>query len=162
MSNKAFAIVAGVGSGTGASIARLFAKSYPVALLARNPSNFEGLVEEINKSGGKAIGISTDVSSEDSVKSAMDKIREQYGGSAPCAAAIYQASGGFAKKPFLNMTLDEFDKSWNVTVYILRFRYAIVHLSNLNTVKAPSSSHRPYYRSSSVRPKIRRRSTHQH
>ena len=74
MASKAFAVVAGVGPGTGASVARRFAQAYPVVLLARNPDNFNSLVEEINKSGGKAIGISTDVSSPDSVKAAFQKI----------------------------------------------------------------------------------------
>lgn len=115
MSNKAFAIIAGVGSGTGASIARRFAKSYPVALLARNATSYESLVQEINNSGGKAYGVATDVSSEESVKNALKKIESEFG-SGPCAAAIYQASGGFVKKPFLEMSMDDFDKSWVVTV----------------------------------------------
>jgi NADP-dependent 3-hydroxy acid dehydrogenase YdfG len=68
---KPIAIIAGVGSGTGAALARRFAQSYPVVLLARNPSNFDHLADEINQSGGKAIGISTDVSSEESVKNAF-------------------------------------------------------------------------------------------
>ena len=115
MSNKAFAIIAGAGSGTGASIARRFAKAYPVALLARKATSYEGVLDEINKSGGKAIGIPTDVTSESSVQDAMKMIEEEYG-KATCAAAIYQASGGFEKKPFLEMKVDEFDKSWTVTV----------------------------------------------
>ena len=75
MASKAFAIVAGVGPGTGAAIARKFAAAYPVALLARNPDNYNGLVKEINDSGGKAIGVSTDVSDPDSVKAAFEKIQ---------------------------------------------------------------------------------------
>jgi NAD(P)-dependent dehydrogenase (short-subunit alcohol dehydrogenase family) len=115
MSTKAFAVIAGVGPGTGAHIARRFAQAYPVALLARNPSNYESLVQEINSSGGKAIGISTDVSNEDSVNSAFKTIAEAYDG-APCAAAIFNASGGFFRKPFLETQPDDFEKGWAVTV----------------------------------------------
>lgn len=115
MASKAFAVVAGVGPGTGASCARRFAKAYPVALLARSPENFESLAEEINKSGGKAIGISTDVSSEDSVKAAFKKIQEEFG-SANCAAAIFNASGRFARKPLLETTVEDFEGSWKVSV----------------------------------------------
>ena len=115
MASKAFAVVAGVGPGTGAACARRFAASYPVALLARNPDNYEGLVQEINKSGGKAVGISTDVSSEDSVKAAFKKIDEEFKG-ANCAAAIFNASGPFARKPLLEMSVDSFTASWDVSV----------------------------------------------
>jgi NAD(P)-dependent dehydrogenase (short-subunit alcohol dehydrogenase family) len=115
MASKAFAVVAGVGPGTGASVARRFAQAYPVALLARNPDNYESLVQEINKSGGKAIGISTDVSSEESVKSAFKKIQEEFQ-SANCAAAIFNASGRFSRKPLLEMSVEDFSTSWEVSV----------------------------------------------
>ena len=114
MSPSPFAVVAGVGPGTGAAVARRFAKAYPVALLARSPANYESLVKEINSSGGKAIGISTDVSSEESVKSAFAKIKEEYGG-AGCAAAVFNASGGFFRKPLLEMGEEEFGRSWEVS-----------------------------------------------
>ena len=123
MTTKAFAIIAGAGSGTGASVARLFAKSYPVALLARKATSYESLEKEINDNGGRAIGIPTDVTSESSVKDALKKIEDEYG-DAPCAAAIYQASGGFTKGPFLEMKLDELDQSWNITVYSRCFYFA--------------------------------------
>jgi NAD(P)-dependent dehydrogenase (short-subunit alcohol dehydrogenase family) len=108
MAPSPFAVVAGVGPGTGASVARRF------ALLARSPENYESLVKEINGSGGKAIGISTDVSSEESVKNAFAKIKEEFGG-AGCAAAIFNASGGFSRKPLLEMGVEEFGRSWEVS-----------------------------------------------
>jgi NAD(P)-dependent dehydrogenase (short-subunit alcohol dehydrogenase family) len=79
MASNLIAIVAGVGAGTGAAVARKFAATYPVVLLARNPDNFEGLAKEINASGGKAIGISTDVSDSKSVKSAIEAIKKEFG-----------------------------------------------------------------------------------
>ena len=114
-SSKAFAVIAGVGPGTGAACARRFAKAYPVALLARSPENFESLVEEINKNGGKAIGISTDVSNQDSVKQAFQKIEQEYKG-ATCAAAIFNASGRFARAPLLDMKVDDFVAGYEVSV----------------------------------------------
>lgn len=116
MSTKAFAVIAGVGSGTGSSIARRFAKEYPIALLARNPESYEGLVQEINNSGGKAIGVSADASDEQSLKSAFQTIAQKYD-NAPCAAAIYNASGGFVRKPFLETKIEDLEKGWGVTVY---------------------------------------------
>ena len=115
MPTKAFAVIAGVGSGTGTSLAHRFAKTYPVALLARKPESYEGLEQEINNSGGKAVGVSADVSSEDSVKAAFKSIAEQYD-NAPCAAAIFNASGGFVRKPFLESQVEDLEKGWTVTV----------------------------------------------
>ncbi len=114
MAAKAFAVIGGAGSGTAASVARLFAKTYPVALIARKSTSYEGLVDEINSQGGKAFGVQADLSREDSVNAAFDKIKAEYGDS--CAAAIYQASGGFTKAPFLEMKMEDFDSSYTVTL----------------------------------------------
>lgn len=115
MSSKLIAIVAGVGPGTGASVARKFAKTYPVVLLARKPENFESLANEINKSGGKAIGISTDVSSQSSLQDALSKIKQEFGNDVGAAAAIFNASGGFLRKPFLETDASVFEQSLNVS-----------------------------------------------
>ncbi|KAF7585889.1 hypothetical protein BBP40_009927 [Aspergillus hancockii] len=112
MAIKPFAIIAGVGPGTGASIARKFAKSYSVVLLARNPANFNAVVDEINSTGGQATGISTDLADSNSVKSAFEKITQQYGES-PLAAAVFNSGGGFVRKPFLELTEDEFVSGFN-------------------------------------------------
>ncbi|THY95711.1 NAD(P)-binding protein [Aureobasidium pullulans] len=111
--SPAFAIIAGVGPGTGASVARRFALSYPVALLARNPDNYTSLVDEINKSGGKAIGISTDVSDAGSVKKAVEEAKEKFGDK--CAAAVFNASGPFFRKSVLELTEREFVGSYEVS-----------------------------------------------
>jgi NAD(P)-dependent dehydrogenase (short-subunit alcohol dehydrogenase family) len=115
MASKLIAIVAGVGPGTGASVARKFAKAYPVVLLARKPENFESLANEINSSGGKAIGISTDVSDSSSLKNAIETIKKEFGNDVAAAAAIFNASGGFLRKPFLEIPTDVFQQSINVS-----------------------------------------------
>ncbi|KAJ9626123.1 uncharacterized protein PV06_05082 [Exophiala oligosperma] len=110
-SQKAWAVVAGVGPGTGASVARRFAQTYSVALLARNPANYEPLVKEIEAAGGKAIGISTDCSDSKSVKSAFEQLKKETGG-ASLAAAIYNVGGRFVRKPFLDLSEEEFEAGW--------------------------------------------------
>ncbi|OCT44598.1 hypothetical protein CLCR_06419 [Cladophialophora carrionii] len=120
-SQKAWAVIAGVGAGTlsgeysrnhsGASVARRFAKHYAVALLARNPDNYEPIAKEINAAGGKAIGISTDASDSKSVKAAFEQLEKEFGG-APLAAAIYNVGGKFIRKPFLELSEDEFESGW--------------------------------------------------
>ncbi|KAH3339343.1 hypothetical protein KXW81_008262 [Aspergillus fumigatus] len=111
MATKALAVIAGVGPGTGASIARRFAKAYSVVVLSRNPANFEPLVQEINSSGGQALGISADVTDPTSVKSAFEKIAQQYAG-VPLAAAVFNPAGGFTRKPFLELTEEEFSQGF--------------------------------------------------
>ncbi|TAQ89369.1 hypothetical protein B7494_g2320 [Chlorociboria aeruginascens] len=106
--NNFYSIVAGVGAGTGRSVALKFAESYPVVLLARNVENYESIVEEIKSSGGQAVGISTDVSSPSSVSSAFKEIEKEFQGK-KLAAAIYNVGGRFVRKPFLEMTLEEYE-----------------------------------------------------
>lgn len=69
-------------------MARKFAAAYPVVLLARNPDNFESLAKEINSSGGKAIGISTDVSDSKSVKNAVETIKKEFGSDVGAAVSV--------------------------------------------------------------------------
>ena len=104
-----------LGENSGASIARRFGSAYNVALLARNPSSFEETVDEIKKSGGYAIGISTDCSDATSVRSAFDKIKNELhrSGNSKVAAAIYNTGGGFVRKPFLELTEEQFTTAYN-------------------------------------------------
>ncbi|KAI9037229.1 oxidoreductase, short chain dehydrogenase/reductase family [Aspergillus affinis] len=112
MSAKSIAVVAGVGPGTGASIARKFGKSYNIAVLARNPANFEAVVNEIKSNGSEAIGISTDLTSSSSVQSAFDQITQKYPDS-PLAVAVFNPGGGFVRKPFLELTEEEFVQGYD-------------------------------------------------
>ncbi|KAI9792929.1 MAG: hypothetical protein M1816_001251 [Peltula sp. TS41687] len=112
MTSTPFAVIAGVGTGTGSALARRFAKAYSVILLARNPDNYKSIVNEINSSGGKAIGISADVSDEKSIQNAFREIYNDFGAE-NLAAAVYNVGGGFFRKPFLQMSLDEFSAGFN-------------------------------------------------
>ena len=78
-SSAPLAIIAGVGPGTGASVARRFAQAYSVVLLSRKSSTFQPLVDEINKNGGKAIGYETDVTDEKSIGETFEKIEKEGG-----------------------------------------------------------------------------------
>lgn len=118
--SKFYAIISGVGSGTGASAAQLFAKTYPVVLLARNPANYEPVVSSINAAGGKAIGIATDASDQDAVDKAFRRIEDELPG-AKLAAAVYNANGGFSIKPFLEMKKSDLDASLGTAAYVYQF-----------------------------------------
>jgi NAD(P)-dependent dehydrogenase (short-subunit alcohol dehydrogenase family) len=115
MASRLITIVAGVGPGTGAAVARKFSAKYPVVLLARKPENYESLAKEINANGGKAIGISTDVSDAASLKSSLERIKQEFGQDVGASAAIFNASGQFLRKPFLEIDADVFQSSLNVS-----------------------------------------------
>ncbi|KAI4870654.1 NAD(P)-binding protein [Hypoxylon rubiginosum] len=108
MSSKLFAIVAGAGPGTGRACALRFSKAYPVVLLTRKAESYQDTVAEINKAGGKAIGISADTSDVKSLDSAFEAIAKELPGY-KLAAAIYNVGAGFSRKPFLELTVEEFD-----------------------------------------------------
>ncbi len=111
-SKSFFAIVAGVGSGTGRSTALRFAKAYPVVLLARKPESYSDIVAEIKQSGGHAIGISTDTGSAESVAEAFGIIQKELPNH-KLVAAVYNAGSGFVRKPFLETTVEDLDLSLN-------------------------------------------------
>jgi hypothetical protein len=128
-----FSVVAGVGAGTGMqtqtpwrnqsanhrtgrSVALKFAKAYPVVLLARNPANYEEIVKEIKASGGQAVGFPTDVASQSSVKDAFAQIKKEFG-SKKLAAAVFNVGGSFVRKPFLEMSLEEYEAGYNANGY---------------------------------------------
>lgn len=76
---------------------------------------------EINSSGGKAVGIGTDVTDEGSVRGAFERIEELrrseegFGGKdeeGGLAAAIFNVGGGFLRKPFLELKTEEFEGGW--------------------------------------------------
>lgn len=91
--SKHIAIVIGVGPGTGAAVARRFSRAYPVVCMARTSASYDGIVDEINKAGGKAIGVSTDVADASSVSKAFEQIKQEFGADVGVAAAIFNASG---------------------------------------------------------------------
>src|SRR5258708_19687054 len=74
------AVVAGVGPGLGASLARKFAKEgCHVALLARSPDFIDTLADELRRRGTEVLAIPTDISEVDQVAAAFQGIREPLG-----------------------------------------------------------------------------------
>jgi len=112
VSDKFFAIVAGVGPGTGRSVAIRFSEAYPVVLLARSPESYNNVVAEINKAGRKAIGITADATDESSITSAIETIKKELP-NFKLAATIYNVRPNSrpSRKPFLELTLEDLDTS---------------------------------------------------
>ena len=104
------AVVAGVGTGIGAALARRFAKAgYAVAMLARNRDALDALSREIDGTRGYPC----DVSSGDSVTQAFAAIRNELG---EVEALLYNAgSGVFGDVE--SITPEQFEASWRVNAY---------------------------------------------
>lgn len=77
-----------------------------MVLLARRPESVDEIVTEIKKAGGEAVGVATDLTDPQSVKSAFEKIKTELPDT-KLAAAVYNVSSGFVRKPFLEQKLED-------------------------------------------------------
>ncbi|KAJ9149263.1 Diacetyl reductase [Pleurostoma richardsiae] len=111
-SNSFYAIVAGVGAGTGGAVARRFAQAYPVVLLSRKPESYSDIVAEIKQAGGQAFGISADTGDAAAVASAFETIQKELPGK-KLAAAVYNVGAGRSFRPFLELTVEDLDSSYH-------------------------------------------------
>ncbi len=108
---KKVAVVTGVGPGSGASLARKFAREgCAVALLARSSDYVQDLSKEIVANGGEALGIPTDVTDSQQVSDAFSQIRSDLGET----EILINHAGNAVWKPFNELTVEEFQRSWNV------------------------------------------------
>ncbi|KAJ3329102.1 hypothetical protein HDU76_008647 [Blyttiomyces sp. JEL0837] len=106
---KGLVVLVGAGPGTGAAVARCFAKNgYSLALLARSQNSLDELTNSINKTGGVAKAFQCDVTSEESVINAFSSISSSFPGS-KVKAGIFNAAG-FVMKPFLETSRATMDQ----------------------------------------------------
>ena len=107
------AIVAGVGPGLGASIARALAREgLAVALLSRRIEFSESVAHDIRSMGLPALVVPTDVGDPQAVTSAVAAIQSQLG---PITALAYNASA-YGRGPFLEIDPMTFWESFRVSV----------------------------------------------
>ena len=107
------AVVVGVGAGTGASLARRFAREYSVAMIARNADYLRKLGDEIRASGGKALETPADVGDAAQMKQAFATIRKTLGDP---DLLLYNAGSG-TLGTITDITPDQYETSWRVNAY---------------------------------------------
>jgi NAD(P)-dependent dehydrogenase (short-subunit alcohol dehydrogenase family) len=103
-------VVVGVGEGIGAALARRFAAGYKVALLARSAEVIGKVAGEINGSGGIALPIQSDATSETQIKLAYERTVSELG---PIEVLIY--NGG--RRPFgrlMETSVEVFEETWRL------------------------------------------------
>jgi NAD(P)-dependent dehydrogenase (short-subunit alcohol dehydrogenase family) len=110
MTLKKVAAVIGVGPGLGAALAHRFAADYAVALVARNGEKLIELASEISAVGGTSLLVPADVSKEQEIVGAFERIRRELGDT---DVLLYNA----AMRPFgtlMDTKPGTFENTWRV------------------------------------------------
>ncbi len=105
------AVVAGVGPGLGASLARTFVdEGCRVGLFARSADYLGELADEL---GEDALAVPTDITDPESVADGFAAVREAFG---PVDVLVNNASGG-AWKGLRDISPEAFERAWRVSAY---------------------------------------------
>ncbi|MFQ5903397.1 MAG: SDR family NAD(P)-dependent oxidoreductase, partial [Candidatus Binatia bacterium] len=118
------AIVAGVGPGLGASLARAFNREgYSVGLFSRRSESSEPVADQIQANRGKALVVPVDVTDRKAVFQAVDKVRAELGA---ITVLAYNASG-FGRGPFLDLDPETIRQSFEVgTMGVVHLAQAVI------------------------------------
>jgi NAD(P)-dependent dehydrogenase (short-subunit alcohol dehydrogenase family) len=111
-SERRVVVVTGASAGVGRATIRAFAKERArIGLLARDDEGLEAAAEEIEKAGGEALAIPTDVADPRAVEEAADQVERRLG---PIDVWVNNAmTSVFA--PFWDVAADEFRRVTEVT-----------------------------------------------
>lgn len=110
--DKGSAIIVGAGTGTGAEVAKLFAKAgYGVAVARRNADALTSLVAEIEQSGAHAKSVGADASDERAVIDLFDTAERALGS---VEVAVFNAAG-IMRGSILETTKNDFELMWRAS-----------------------------------------------
>ncbi|WP_207288752.1 SDR family NAD(P)-dependent oxidoreductase [Haloterrigena alkaliphila] len=105
------AVIAGVGPGLGASLARKFvAEDCKVGLFARSADFLEDLADDL---GDDAVAVPTDITDPEQVEAGFREVRDEFG---PVDVLVNHASGG-AWRGLRDISPDEFERVWRTAAY---------------------------------------------
>ena len=105
------AVIAGVGPGLGAALARKFVEEgCNVALLSRSSAYIKNLSTRLTKSGRTVIPIPTDITDAEQVERSFDRIREELGN----PDILVNHAGNAAWGSFADLTPEAFEGAWRV------------------------------------------------
>ncbi len=109
-SNKPVAVITGVGPGLGAALARRFAATYAVALLARKADYLKNLAGEIRQGGATVLEVPCDVGDRTLMTQAFATIRTELGDP---ELLLYNAGSG-SWGTITDITPDQYEADWRV------------------------------------------------
>ncbi len=104
------AVIAGVGPGLGASLARTFAREgCRVALFARSTEYIEDLAADL-PAPGEGLAVPTDLTDTDAIRAGFETVREEFG---PVDVLVNHASAA-TWSGLLDTSVAEFERAWEV------------------------------------------------
>ncbi len=102
-------LIIGAGDGTGAALARRFAKGgYTLCLARRRKDQLTPLIADLARAGAQAHGFELDSAREEQMVTVLATIEREIG---PIAVAIYNV-GGFVKGGIGGLSADDFRAPW--------------------------------------------------
>ena len=105
------ALIVGAGEATGGAIARRFAREgFTVCVTRRNADKLQPLVEQIEKSGGKARAFGSDARREEQVVELVQTIERDIG---PIEVCVFNV-GGNVRFPIRELTARVYTKVWEM------------------------------------------------
>ncbi len=108
------ALVVGAGDGTGAAIAKRFAREgLTVCVARRNEIALESLVEEVEDAGGSATALAFDATEEAAVIDAFDRVERDVG---PLSALV-DNSAIITRGSILELSAEKYRGDWNVCAF---------------------------------------------
>jgi len=108
------ALAVGAGDAIGAAFARRFANGgYSVAVARRDAGKSDGLIREIENSGGVARAYSVDARNEEQITVLFDQVERDLG---PISVCLYNA-GANSQIPFLETDPAMFQKVWKLACF---------------------------------------------
>jgi NAD(P)-dependent dehydrogenase (short-subunit alcohol dehydrogenase family) len=119
------ALVMGASRGIGAEIARAYAAAGAgVVLAARDEQALDTVADDIERTGGHAIAVRTDVTSEADVRAAVSVAVDEFG---RLDVACNNAAGGAPPTPLAELALEDFERSVNTNLLggFLALKYEI-------------------------------------
>jgi len=108
------ALIAGVGEGLGAALARRFGHAgFHTVLVARSLERLERIAVDVEAGGGRGIAYAADLRDEQAVSKLFDDVEEQIG---PISVAVFNAGANF-RASILDTPAETFEQVWRLGCY---------------------------------------------
>ncbi|HJU05454.1 MAG TPA: SDR family NAD(P)-dependent oxidoreductase [Nitrospiraceae bacterium] len=107
-------VIAGVGPGLGAALARRFVKEgCRVGMFARSADYLHALASELNGPQSAALAVPVDLTNQEQITNGFARVRERFG----AVDVLINHAGSGIWKGLLELSSEEFEQAWRVGAY---------------------------------------------